>query len=145
MSDEKYATYDPSVSSIVLSLMLGFFESFLVAVQDLDVEFVCFIDFGKVVQDSGDDRLIVVFADAEAVFAVAEISIYPAKMGGVEWIDCYGFLDEIKLVATDDVGFGARALVSRGPVGCTILFDFLEKLVGPQVFQFYLDVFSVFI
>ena len=41
--------------------------------------------------------------------------------------------------------FGARALVSRGPKGFTVLFDFLEELVCPQVLQFDLDVFGVFI
>ena len=65
-------------------------------------------------------------------------------MCGVERVNCYGFLDEIKFVATDDVGFGARALVSRGPIGRAVLFDFLEELVGPEVFQLYLDIFSVF-
>ena len=66
-------------------------------------------------------------------------------MCGVKRIDGDGFLDEIKFVATDDVGFGARALVSRGPISCAILFDFLEELVGPEVFQLYLYIFSVFV
>jgi len=97
------------------------------------------------VQDSGDDGFVVVFADAEAIFAVAEVSIYPAKVCCVERVYGDGFLDEIEFVAADDVGLGACALVSRGPKCFTILFDLLEELIGPQVFQLYLDIFSVFI
>ena len=96
-------------------------------------------------QDSGDDGFVVVFTNAEAVFAIAEVSIYPAKVCGVERVYCDGFLDKIEFVAADDVGLGACALVSRGPVFGAILFDFREELVGPEVFQFYLDIFSVFI
>ncbi len=66
-------------------------------------------------------------------------------MGGVERIDGDGFLDEIEFVATNDVRFRAGALVSCRPVGFAILFDFSEELVGPQVFQFDLDVFSDFV
>jgi len=65
-------------------------------------------------------------------------------VGCVERIDGDGFLDKIKLVATNYVRFRARALVSRGPKGVAILLDLLEKLVGPKVFQLYLDVFSDF-
>jgi hypothetical protein len=66
-------------------------------------------------------------------------------MCGIKRINGDGFLDKIEFVAADDVGLGACALVSRGPVFGAVLFDFLEELVGPQVFQFYLDIFSVFI
>jgi hypothetical protein len=61
-------------------------------------------------------------------------------MGGIEWVDCHGFLDKVKFVAANDVGFRARALVSRWPVVFTVLFDFIKELVGPEVFQFNLDV-----
>jgi hypothetical protein len=54
-------------------------------------------------------------------------------------------LDEVKFVAANDVRFRARALVSRGPIFGAILFDFIKELVGPEVFQFYLDVLGVFI
>jgi hypothetical protein len=83
------------------------------------------------VQDSGDDGFVVVFADAEAIFAVAEVSIYPAKVCCVERVYGDGFLDEIEFVAADDVGLGACALVSRGPIFGAILFDLLEELIGP--------------
>ncbi len=66
-------------------------------------------------------------------------------MRGSKWIDCYGFLDEIEFVATNDVRFRAGALVSRGPEVFTVLFDFREELVGPEVFQFDLDVLGEFI
>jgi len=46
---EEAAAGDPSVSFIEFSLVLGFFELFVVAVQDLNMEFVCIIDFGEVV------------------------------------------------------------------------------------------------
>ena len=141
MCYEESATYHPAISFVEFSLVDGVFEPLLVAVQDLDVEFV---SCSEVVQDSGDDHFVIVFADSETVFAVAEISIYPAKMCGVERVNCYSFLDEIEFIATDDVRLGASALVSRGPIGCAILFDFLEELVGPEVFQLYLDIFSVF-
>jgi hypothetical protein len=64
---------------------------------------------------------------------------------GVKGINRDCFLDKIEFVAADDVGLGACALVSRGPVFGAVLFDFLEELVGPEVFQLYLDIFSVFI
>ena len=79
------------------------------------------------------------------IFSVAEVSIDPAKVCGVERVYCDGFLDEIEFVAADDVGLGACALVSRGPKLYSILFDFREELVGPEVFQLNLDIFSVFI
>jgi len=66
-------------------------------------------------------------------------------MRSIERIDCHGFLDEIEFVATNDVRFRARALVSRGPEVFAILFDFRKELIGPEVFQFYLDVLGVFI
>ena len=66
-------------------------------------------------------------------------------MCGIKRVYGDGFLDEIEFVAADDVGLGACALVSCGPVGFTVLFDFREELVGPEVFQFDLDVFSDFI
>jgi hypothetical protein len=66
-------------------------------------------------------------------------------VGGVERIDGDGFLDEIEFVATNDVRFRAGALVSCRPIGVAILFDFFEELVGPEVFQFDLDVFSDFL
>ena len=96
-------------------------------------------------QDPWDHQFVVVFADAEAVFSVAQVSIDPAKMAGVERIDGDGFLDEIEFVATNDVRFRAGALVSCRPVGFAVLFDFREELVRPEVFQFDLDVFSVFV
>lgn len=142
---EETSAYDPAISFIKFSLVLGFFESLLVAVQDLDVELVGSIDFGEVVQDSGYYGFVVVFADAETVFSVAQVSVDPAKVAGVERIDGHGFLDEIEFVATDDVRFRAGALVSCRPVGFAVLFDFSEELVGPEVFQFDLDVFSVFV
>jgi hypothetical protein len=139
---EETSAYDPAVSFIEFSFISGVFESFLVAVQDLDVELV---GCSKVVQDSGYYGFVVVFADSEAVFSVAQVSINPAKVGGVERIDGDGFLDEIEFVATNDVRFRARALVSCGPIGVAILFDFFKELVGPKVFQFDLDVFGVFV
>ena len=66
-------------------------------------------------------------------------------MCGIKRVYGDGFLDEIEFVAADDVGLGACALVSRGPKCFTVLFDFREELVGPQVFQLNLDIFSVFI
>ena len=66
-------------------------------------------------------------------------------MGGVERIDGDGFLDKVEFVATNDVRFWAGALVSCGPIGFAVLFDFSEELVGPEVFQFDLDVFGVFV
>jgi hypothetical protein len=66
-------------------------------------------------------------------------------VGGVERIDRDGFLDEIEFVATNDMRFRAGALVSCRPIGVAVLFDFSEELVGPEVFQFDLDVFSVFV
>ena len=68
MCYEEAAACDPSVSFIEFSLVFGFFKFLIVAVQDLDMEFVCFFE---VVQDSGDDVFVVIFANAEAVFAVA--------------------------------------------------------------------------
>jgi hypothetical protein len=66
-------------------------------------------------------------------------------MGCIERVDCHGFLDEIEFVATNDVRFRARALVSRWPVVFTVLFDFRKELVGPKIFQLDLDVLGVFI
>jgi len=43
----------------------------------------------------------------------------------VERVDGNGFEDEIEFVAADDVGFGAGAFVSGGPISCAILLDFL--------------------
>jgi hypothetical protein len=63
----------------------------------------------------------------------------------VERIDCHGFLDKVKFVAANDVGFRACALVSCGPKVFAILFDFIKELVGPEVFQFNLDVLGEFI
>jgi hypothetical protein len=125
---EESTARDPSISFVEFSLVFRFFELLVVAVQDLDVEFVC---SSEVVQDSGNYGFIIVFANAEAVFAIAEVSIYPAKVCGVKRVYGDGFLDEIEFVAADDVGLGACALVSRGPVGCAILFDLLEELIGP--------------
>lgn len=106
------------------------------------MELVC---ISEVVQDSRDHQFVVVFADAEAVFSVAQVSIDPAKVAGVERIDGHSFLDEIEFVATNDVRFRAGALVSCGPIDFAVLFDFFKELVGPEVFQFDLDVFSVFV
>ena len=97
------------------------------------------------VQDSWDHQFVVVFADSETVFSVTQVSVDPAKVGCVERIDGDGFQDKVEFVATSDVRFRACALVSCGPVGFTVLFDFREELVGPEVFQFDLDVFSDFI
>ena len=66
-------------------------------------------------------------------------------MAGVERIDGHDFLDKVEFVATNDVRFCAGALVSCGPIGFAVLFDFSEELVGPEVFQFDLDVFSDFV
>ena len=96
-------------------------------------------------QDSWDHQFVVVFADSEAVFSVAQVSINPAKVGCVERIDGDGFLDEIEFVATNDVRFCACALVSCRPKCVAVLFYFREELVGPEVFQFDLDVFSDFL
>ena len=142
MGYEKAPAYDPAVPFIEFSLVLGFFESFLVAVQDLDVEL---IGCSEVVQDSGYYGLVVVFADSEAVLSITEVSIDPAKLAGVERIDGDGFLDKIEFVATNDVRFRAGALVSCRPISFAVLFDFREELITPQIFQFDLDVFSVFV
>jgi len=144
-SYEETSAYNPAIPFVKFSLVLGVFESLFVAVQDLDVELVCIIDFGQVVQDSWDHQFVVVFADSEAFFSVAQVSINPAKVAGVERIDGHGFLDKVEFVATNDVRFRARALVSCGPIGFAILFDFFKELVGPKVFQFDLDVFGVFV
>jgi hypothetical protein len=61
-------------------------------------------------------------------------------MRRVERIDGHRFLDKVKFVATDDVRFRTCALVSRWPKFGAVLFHFINKLVGPQVFQFNLDV-----
>ena len=66
-------------------------------------------------------------------------------MAGVERIDGDGFLDKVEFVATNDVRFCAGALVSCGPIGFAVLFDFFEELVRPEVFQFDLDVFGDFV
>jgi hypothetical protein len=66
-------------------------------------------------------------------------------MCGVEWIHCDGFQDEIEFITANYVRFRARPFVSRGPVFLTILFDFREELVGPQVLHLYLNVFCDFI
>ena len=58
----------------------------------------------------------------------------------VERIDCHGFLDKVKFVAANDVGFRACSFISCGPKVFAILFNFIKELVGPEVFQFYLDV-----
>jgi hypothetical protein len=108
----------------------------------LDVELV---GCSEVVQDLRDHHFVVVFADSEAVLSVAQVSVDPAKVAGVERIDGHGFLDEIEFVATNDVRFRAGALVHGRPVGFAILFGFSEELVFPQIFQFDLDVFSVFV
>ena len=55
-------------------------------------------------------------------------------MCGIKRINGDGFLDEIEFVAADDVGLGACALVSCGPVFGAVLFDFREELVGPELF-----------
>ena len=142
MGYEEAAAGYPAISFVEFSLVLGFFELFVIAIQDLNMEFVC---CSEVVQDSGNYGFIIVFADAEAVFAIAEVSIYPAKMCGIKRVYGDGFLDKIEFVAADDVGLGACALVSCGPVGCAIFFDFREELVGPDVFQLNLNIFSVFV
>jgi hypothetical protein len=98
------------------------FELFVVAVQDLDMEFV---GVSQCVKNSRDNHFIIVFTDAEAVFAITEVGIDPAEVGSVERVDGNGFENEIEFVAADDVGFGAGAIVSRWPVSCAILFDFL--------------------
>ena len=101
---EETSAYDPAISFIKFSLVLGFFESLLVAVQDLDVELVgCIIYFGEVVQDSGYYGFVVVFADSESVLSVSQIRVDPSKVGCVERIDGDGFLDKIEFVATNDV------------------------------------------
>jgi len=92
------------------------------------------------VQDSGYYGLVVVFADSESVLSVTQVSINPAKVGCVERIDGDGFQDKVEFVATSDVRFRACALVFCGPKCFAILFDFREELVGPEVFQFDLDV-----
>jgi hypothetical protein len=66
-------------------------------------------------------------------------------VAGVERIDGHDFLDKVEFVATNDVRFRAGALVSCRPIGFAVLFDFREELVGPEVFQFDLDVFSDFV
>ena len=66
-------------------------------------------------------------------------------MCGIKRINGDGFLDEIEFVAADDVGLGACAFVSRRPIFGAVLFDFMEELVGPEVFQFNFDIFSVFV
>jgi hypothetical protein len=66
-------------------------------------------------------------------------------MGRIKRINRHGFQDEIELVAADDVGLGACAIVTRGPVLVAVLFDFAQELVGPQVFQLDLDVLGVLI
>ena len=96
-------------------------------------------------QYSGYYGFVVVFANAETVLSITQVSIDPAKVCGVEWIDCHGFLDKIEFVATNDVRFCAGALVSCRPIFGAVLFDFLEELVCPQVFQLNLDIFSVFV
>jgi len=84
-----------------------------------------FVGVSQGVEDSRHNHSVVVFADAEAVFAVAEVGVYPAEVGGIERVDGNGFENEIEFVAADDVGFGAGALVSGWPVGCAVFFDFL--------------------
>jgi hypothetical protein len=54
-------------------------------------------------------------------------------------------LDKIKFVATNDVRFRACAIVSRWPICFSVLFDFWQELVGPEVFQFNFDILGVFI
>jgi hypothetical protein len=131
MGYEESAARYPAISFVEFSLVLGFFEFLVVAVQDLDVEFVC---SSEVVQDSGNYGFIIVFANAETVLSITQVSINPAKMGCVERIDCHCFLDKIEFVATNDVRFRARAIVSCWPVGCAVFFDFFKELVGPEVF-----------
>ena len=68
---EETSAYDPAIPFVKFSLVLGVFESLLVAIQDLDVELVCIIYFGEVVQDLRDHHFVVVFADSEAVFSIS--------------------------------------------------------------------------
>jgi hypothetical protein len=66
-------------------------------------------------------------------------------VGSIERIDGDGFQDKVEFVATSDVRFCACALVSCRPKYVAVLFYFREELVGPEVFQFDLDVFSDFL
>ena len=55
-------------------------------------------------------------------------------MGRIKRINRDRFQDEVELVAADDVGLGACAIVARGPVLVAVLFDFRQELVRPQIF-----------
>jgi len=97
------------------------------------------------VQDPRDNHSVIVFADAQTVFAVAQIGVDPTKVGGVERVDCDGLLNKVEFIAADNVGFRACALVPRWPVRCAILFNFLKELVRPQVFEFDLDILGILV
>jgi hypothetical protein len=141
MCYEEAAARNPAIPFVEFSFVLRLFEPLVVAVQNLDVEL---IGFREVVQDSRDNQFVVVFADSEAVFSISQICVNPSKVRSVERIDRDGFLDEIEFVATNHVRFRTGSFVSRGPKCLAVLLDLLEKLVGPKVFQFDLDVFSDF-
>jgi hypothetical protein len=63
----------------------------------------------------------------------------------IEWICVNGVENKIKLVATNNVRFGTRALVFGGPVMLPIDFHLVQKLICPQLGQFLAYVFGNFL
>lgn len=86
---------------------------------------------------------LIVFANAQT-FAVggAEKGVYPAEMGRIERVRVDGVHNEVEFVAAHDMGLGAGALVSRGPVLLSVCFHLVQKLVGPELFELLDNVFG---
>ena len=61
-------------------------------------------------------------------------------MRRIERIDGYGFHHKIKLVTTNNMRLGTGAFISGRPVFGAILFDLVQELVGPQIFDFHFDI-----